>query len=89
MVPIVAKSRRTRQQKIIAQLKRQLMAQKPASLEKLIRQPVVEIPRPSVQVLATSQNYSFVVSDLRKTAIVTTLILIGQILTFLFLTGRR
>lgn len=87
-MPIVAKRRATRKEKIIAKLRRELAYTKPeteVNAEKTVTAPIIPTSQP-ITTLISSQSYSYVIADIKKTAIVTTLILIGQLTAyFIFL----
>lgn len=84
----MAKLRKTRKEKIIARLRRQLMITQTGSGEYTIQKPLTSVV-PSSSHKSPTYSYSFVIDDIKRTSVVTAFILIGQLLFFLFLIGRR
>lgn len=89
----MAKRRKTRQEKLIADLRRKLQSQASpvddvASVHSsmyTLTQAKVEIPFPPTTYNLKPNTYTYVFSDLRKTAVLTTVAIIAQVILYFVL----
>ena len=96
----MAKKKKTRQQKIIADLRRQLLKKNLSSQKSQIAKfdrPQVDTPQeiltkkePATEPKSkdSAMNYNYLIHDLKKTALLTTSIVALQIILFLVLTNK-
>ena len=80
----MAKKRKTRQEKIIADLRRQLNTQETQAKEKTVSTGLYSLPQTKSFQQVTNKkpianNYTYVISDLRKTVLFTIIALAAQI----------
>lgn len=87
----MAKKRKTKQAKVIADLRRKLQAQNEGYSLTAINKPILTLPtkNPSASLRASyelrTMNYSYVLSDLKKTGLLTTLAIAAQAILYFVL----
>ncbi len=92
----MAKKKKTKQQKIVADLRRQLLKKNLSNknetpVVKSVRddkKPLIEEPQIKVVKKETNFNYSYLTHDLKKTAVLTSSIVALQIILYFALTNK-
>ncbi len=92
----MAKKKKTRQQKIIADLRRKISNENLSSQNTVLAKvntPQVKITKKEIPIVLKTekkdeQNYAYLKRDLRKTAILTGSVVAAQIILFLVLTNK-